>query len=45
MSVLTKDDDFIEIQEYFRDKSVENTRMAFKVRSEMVPDIPGNFKK
>jgi hypothetical protein len=39
-----KDDDFSEIQGYFSDKSVENTRMAFKLRSEMVPDIPGNFK-
>ena len=39
-----KDDYFSEIQGYFSDKSVENTRMAFKVRSEMVPDINGNFK-
>ena len=39
-----KGDDFTEVQEYFNDKSVANGRMAFKVRSQMVPDIPGNFK-
>ena len=37
-------DDFHKVQEYFNDKSVGNTRMAFKVRSQMVPEIPGNFK-
>ena len=39
-----KDEDFSTVQEYFKDKSVENTRMAFKVRSKMVADIPCNFK-
>ena len=39
-----KDDDFSEVQAYFNDKSVEKTRMAFKVRTLMVPEIPGNFK-
>ena len=39
-----KDDDFSEVQEYFNDKSVEKARMAFKVRTLMVPEIPGNFK-
>ena len=39
-----KDDDFSEVQEYFKGKSVENTRMAFKVRCQMVADIPANFK-
>ena len=40
-----KDEDFSIVQEYFENKSVENTRMAFKVRSKMVADIPGNFKQ
>ena len=31
-----KDEDFSEVQDYFHNKSVENTRMAFKVRSKMV---------
>jgi hypothetical protein len=39
-----KDDDFSTVQEYFNDKSVCNTRMEFKVRCKMVPDIPCNFK-
>jgi hypothetical protein len=39
-----KGEDFREVQSYFNDKSVENTRMAFKVRTQMVPNIPGNFK-
>ena len=39
-----KDDDFSEVQGYFDDKSVEKARMAFKIRSHMVPEIPGNFK-
>jgi hypothetical protein len=40
-----KDEDFSEVQDYFKDKSVGNTRMAFKIRCKMVPDIPGNFKQ
>ena len=39
-----QDDDFRTVQEYFSDKSVESVRMGFKVRSQMVPEIPGNFK-
>ena len=39
-----KDEDFSNIQEYFKDRSVENTRMAFKIRSHMVTEIPCNFK-
>ena len=39
-----KNEDFSTVKDYFKDKSVENTRMAFKVRSKMVADIPGNFK-
>ena len=39
-----KEDDFNEVQDYFKDKSVEKARMAFKIRTHMVPDIPGNFK-
>ena len=39
-----KNDNFEEVQTYFNEKSVENTRMAFKVRSEMLETIPGNFK-
>ena len=34
----------MELQEYFDDKSVANSRMSFKIRSQMVPEIPGNFK-
>ena len=39
-----KGDDFTKVQEYFNEKSVSNSRMAFKIRSHMVPEIPGNFK-
>ena len=39
-----KEDDFKEVQQYFNYKSVEKTRMAFMIRSQMVPEIPGNFK-
>ena len=39
-----KDEDFSEIQQYFTEKSVENTRMGFMIRTQMVPKIPGNFK-
>ena len=40
-----KDDDFSEVQDYFKEKSVETARMAFRVRCQMVKDIPGNFKQ
>ena len=39
-----KGDDFKGVQEYFYDRSVEKARMAFKIRTHMVPDIPDNFK-
>ena len=35
-----KEDDFRELQPYFDDKSVDNGRMAFRIRSQMVKDIP-----
>ena len=39
-----KDEDFTELQEYINEKSIANSRMSFKIRSQMVSDIPGNFK-
>ena len=39
-----KDDDFREVQDYFKDKSVENVRLGFHIRTEMVDKIQGNFK-
>ena len=39
-----KNEDFRKIQPYFLDKSIENTRMAFKIRIKMVDKIPGNYK-
>ena len=33
-----------EAQQYLQDKSIENGRMAFKIRSQMLENIPGNFK-
>ena len=39
-----RDEDFSEVQEYFKQKSVDNTRLAFRVRSKMVDEIPANFK-
>ena len=40
-----KDEDFSQVQNYFHEKSLYKSRMAFKIRSQMVPDIPGNFKR
>ena len=37
-------DDFSVEQPYMNEKSVEVGRMAFKIRSKMVEDIPANFK-
>ena len=37
-------EDFRKVQDYFHDKSVENVRIAFRIRTEMVKEIPGNFK-
>ena len=39
-----KHEDFSKVQNYFNGKSVEDTRMAFRVRSQLVPKIPCNFK-
>ena len=39
-----KHEDFKEAQKYLYDKSIENGRMAFKVRTQMIETIPGNFK-
>ena len=39
-----KDEDFSSVQEYFHGKYVENIRMAFKICSKMVNEIPGNVK-
>ena len=39
-----KDEDFSEVQDYFREKSVWKTRMAFKVRTKMLTEIPANVK-
>ena len=38
-----KNDDFGEKQEYFNSKSIENGRMAFRIRSQMLDEIPGNY--
>ena len=40
-----KNDDFSHVQDYFMNKSIENARMSFKLRSQMLENIPGNFKK
>ena len=39
-----KYDDFRELQPYFDDKSIENGRMVFKIRCQMVDNIPGNLQ-
>ena len=39
-----KHEDFSEAQKYLQDKSIENGRTAFKLRSQMLENIPGNFK-
>ena len=39
-----KEGDFSEVQKYLKEKSVENARMAFEIRCEMVEDIKANFK-
>ena len=39
-----KNEDFCKIQPYFCDKSIENTRLAFRIRTKMVEQIPGNYK-
>ena len=39
-----KEDNFKEVQDYMKGKSVENIRVAFRIRCEMVQEIRGNFK-
>ena len=39
-----KDENFKEVQDYMRGKSVENIRVAFRIRCEMVQEIRGNYK-
>ena len=39
-----KDEDFRKIQPYFLDKSIENTGIAFRIRTKLIKNIPGNFK-
>ena len=39
-----KNDDFREMQGYFKDKSIENGRMSFRIRTQMLDEIPDNFK-
>ena len=41
---VIKNCDFAHFQSYFNDKSIENDRMKFKIRSKMLETIPGNFK-
>ena len=40
--ILTED--FSQPQGYFKQKSIENGRMAFQIKSQMVKEIPANFK-
>ena len=39
-----KNDDLRQVHNYFMDKSIEKARMAFKFRSQMLENVPGNFK-
>ena len=39
-----KTEDFTEVQNYFNEKPIDNGRMSFKLRSQMLEDVPGNFK-
>ena len=39
-----RQDSFKEVQGYMKEKSVENCRMAFRIRCEMVKEVKGNFK-
>ena len=39
-----KHENFREVKGYMKGKSIESTRMAFKIRCEMVDEIKGNFK-
>ena len=39
-----KDNDFTKMPEYMEDKSLENARMAFRIKSKMVQSIKMNYK-
>ena len=39
-----KNDNFTELPEYMKEKSLEKARMAFRIRSKMVQNIKMNFK-
>ena len=39
-----KNSNFKEMQPYFNDRNLENSRMKFKIRTKMLQKIPGNFK-
>ena len=39
-----QNDDFRNVQGYMMEKSIEKSRIAFKIRCEMIPEIKGNFK-
>ena len=39
-----KNENFSEVQKYMQGKSMDNCRMAFRIRCELVNDIKGNFK-
>ena len=39
-----KENNFQEVQDYMLDKNVEKSRMSFRIRCEMVPEVKGNFK-
>ena len=38
-----KDENFTQVQNYFNGKSVENGRLSFRIRCQMVDKTPGNF--
>ena len=40
-----KNSDFSSLQPYFGDKNLQNARTKFKIRTKMLENIPGNFKK
>ena len=35
-----QNEDFRQIQPYFLDKSIENTRLSFRIRTKLVKNIP-----
>ena len=39
-----KNSDFSKLQPYFNDRSLENARIKFKIRTKMLENVPGNFK-